>query len=156
METGHWNERSPVSGEVHHTGQTLLLIWRSRGEPTQLVVLENITFVCSIHCQLPNIPYSPDISALLYSSCTTKWVCSHSFHLSSVEEYTQCCVTCCVCVFVCVCVQVVEFYVSQSQAANHAVREAACTCIAELGTKVTISCLSLLFEKINVDLYFVY
>ena len=34
------------------------------------------------------------------------------------------------------CVQVVEFYISQSQAANHAVREAACACIAELGTKV--------------------
>ena len=31
---------------------------------------------------------------------------------------------------------VVEFYISQSEAANHAVREAACTCIAELGTKV--------------------
>ena len=35
------------------------------------------------------------------------------------------------------CVQVVQFYISQSQAANHAVREAACTCIAELGTKVS-------------------
>ena len=32
--------------------------------------------------------------------------------------------------------KVVEFYVSQSQASNHAVREAACACIAELGTKV--------------------
>ena len=32
--------------------------------------------------------------------------------------------------------QVVEFYISQSEAANHAVREAACACIAELGTKV--------------------
>ena len=31
---------------------------------------------------------------------------------------------------------VVDFYISQSQAANHAVREAACSCIAELGTKV--------------------
>ncbi len=30
----------------------------------------------------------------------------------------------------------VEFYISQSQAANHAVREAACACIAELGKKV--------------------
>lgn len=30
----------------------------------------------------------------------------------------------------------VDFYISQSQAANHAVREAACSCIAELGTKV--------------------
>ena len=39
---------------------------------------------------------------------------------------------------------------SQSQAANHAVREAACTCIAELGTKVTISCLSLLFMWIYI------
>ncbi len=34
-------------------------------------------------------------------------------------------------------VGVVEFYISQSQAANHAVREAACTCIAELGKKVS-------------------
>ena len=33
---------------------------------------------------------------------------------------------------------VVDFYISQSQAANHAVREAACSCIAELGTKVSI------------------
>ena len=33
---------------------------------------------------------------------------------------------------------VVDFYISQSQAANHAVREAACSCIAELGTKVII------------------
>ena len=32
--------------------------------------------------------------------------------------------------------QVVEFYISQTEAANHAVREAACACIAELGTKV--------------------
>ncbi len=36
----------------------------------------------------------------------------------------------------CVCVQV-DFYISQSQAANHAVREAACICTAELGTKVS-------------------
>lgn len=34
--------------------------------------------------------------------------------------------------------KVVEFYVSQSQAENHAVREAACACIAELGTKVRL------------------
>lgn len=33
--------------------------------------------------------------------------------------------------------KVVEFYVSQSQAENHAVREAACACIAELGTKIS-------------------
>ena len=32
--------------------------------------------------------------------------------------------------------KMVEFYVSQSQASNHAVREAACACIAELGSKV--------------------
>lgn len=32
----------------------------------------------------------------------------------------------------------VEFYVSQTKADNHAVREAACACIAELGTKVSI------------------
>ena len=32
---------------------------------------------------------------------------------------------------------VVEYYISQSEGANHAVREAACACIAELGTKVT-------------------
>ena len=30
----------------------------------------------------------------------------------------------------------VEFYVNQTKADNHAVREAACACIAELGTKV--------------------
>ncbi len=36
----------------------------------------------------------------------------------------------------CVCVQV-DFYISQRQAANHAVREAACICTAELGTKVS-------------------
>jgi len=30
----------------------------------------------------------------------------------------------------------VEFYISQTKADNHAVREAACACIAELGTKV--------------------
>ena len=35
-----------------------------------------------------------------------------------------------------------EFYVSQTEADNHAVREAACACIAELATKVcaAISC----------------
>ena len=32
--------------------------------------------------------------------------------------------------------QMVEFYISQSEADNHAVREAACACIAELGSKV--------------------
>ena len=31
----------------------------------------------------------------------------------------------------------VEFYISQSDADNHAVREAACACIAELGSKVS-------------------
>lgn len=31
---------------------------------------------------------------------------------------------------------VVEFYIHQSEADNHAVREAACACIAELGSKV--------------------
>ena len=40
------------------------------------------------------------------------------------------------CRVVCVYLQVVEFYISQTEAANHAVREAACACIAELGTKV--------------------
>ena len=35
--------------------------------------------------------------------------------------------------------KVVDFYVSQSEASNHAVREASCTCIAELGTKVSMS-----------------
>ena len=38
----------------------------------------------------------------------------------------------------CVYLQVVEFYISQTEAANHAVREAACACIAELGTKVVV------------------
>ncbi|XP_068751859.1 uncharacterized protein [Montipora capricornis] len=32
--------------------------------------------------------------------------------------------------------QIVEFYISQTKADNHAVREASCACIAELGTKV--------------------
>ncbi|KAJ7369805.1 hypothetical protein OS493_036321 [Desmophyllum pertusum] len=32
--------------------------------------------------------------------------------------------------------ETVKFYISQTQADNHAVREAACACIAELGTKV--------------------
>ena len=30
----------------------------------------------------------------------------------------------------------VEFYIAQSAADNHAVREAACACIAELGAKI--------------------
>ena len=30
-----------------------------------------------------------------------------------------------------------EFYISQTKADNHAVREAACACIAELGIKVS-------------------
>ena len=34
--------------------------------------------------------------------------------------------------------KVVAFYISQSQASNHAVREAACTCTAELGAKVSV------------------
>ena len=29
-----------------------------------------------------------------------------------------------------------EFYISQTEADNHAVREAACACIAELGSKL--------------------
>lgn len=33
-----------------------------------------------------------------------------------------------------------EFYISQSEADNHAVREAACACIAELGTKINKEC----------------
>ncbi|XP_064403900.1 uncharacterized protein LOC135349297 isoform X2 [Halichondria panicea] len=37
--------------------------------------------------------------------------------------------------------KVVDFYISQSQAANHAVREAACICTAELGTNVNKDCL---------------
>jgi hypothetical protein len=35
----------------------------------------------------------------------------------------------------------VDFYLAQSQADNHAVREAACACIAELGSKVDTGCL---------------
>ena len=31
----------------------------------------------------------------------------------------------------------VTFYISQTEADNHAVREAACACIAELGSKVS-------------------
>ncbi|KAF6022738.1 hypothetical protein EB796_018946 [Bugula neritina] len=34
----------------------------------------------------------------------------------------------------------VEFYISQSEADNHAVREAACSCIAELGSKIDKEC----------------
>ncbi|CAH3155687.1 unnamed protein product [Porites evermanni] len=37
--------------------------------------------------------------------------------------------------------EIVEFYISQTKADNHAVREAACACIAELGTKVDQDCL---------------
>lgn len=37
---------------------------------------------------------------------------------------------------------VVKFYISQSNADNHAVREAACACIAELGSKVSKNILS--------------
>ena len=33
-----------------------------------------------------------------------------------------------------------DFYISQSEADNHAVREAACACIAELGTKINKDC----------------
>ena len=33
--------------------------------------------------------------------------------------------------------QQVDFYISQTEADNHAVREAACACIAELGLKVS-------------------
>ncbi|KAK3733797.1 hypothetical protein QZH41_015115, partial [Actinostola sp. cb2023] len=36
--------------------------------------------------------------------------------------------------------ETVEFYVIQTKADNHAVREAACACIAELGTKVNPDC----------------
>lgn len=36
----------------------------------------------------------------------------------------------------CAVVQVVDYYISQSKANNHAVREAACACIAELMEKV--------------------
>ena len=31
----------------------------------------------------------------------------------------------------------VTFYISQTEAENHAVREAACACLAELGSKVS-------------------
>lgn len=30
-----------------------------------------------------------------------------------------------------------SFYIKESEASNHAVREAACTCIAELGNKIS-------------------
>ena len=33
-----------------------------------------------------------------------------------------------------------KFYISQSEADNHAVREAACACIAELGSKINQEC----------------
>ena len=50
----------------------------------------------------------------------------------------------CVCVCVCVqtsvtmhvCVLQVEYYIQATDSDNHAVREAACACIAELGSKV--------------------
>ena len=34
--------------------------------------------------------------------------------------------------------ETVDYYISQSEAENHAVREAACACIAELGAKVSL------------------
>lgn len=40
-----------------------------------------------------------------------------------VEEYINC---------------VVEYYIESTKADNHAVREAACSCIAELGNKVCV------------------
>ncbi|XP_064405012.1 uncharacterized protein LOC135350206 [Halichondria panicea] len=47
--------------------------------------------------------------------------------------------------------KVVDFYISQSQAANHAVRErhAACICTAELGTKVNNDCLRLYMVSVG-------
>ena len=45
--------------------------------------------------------------------------------------------------------QMVAFYVNQSEADNHAVREAACACIAELGSKVSLGPRAL----ISTDLY---
>ena len=44
-----------------------------------------------------------------------------------------------------------EFYISQTKADNHAVREAACACIAELGTKVSFFTLQLPYncQKFN-------
>jgi len=45
----------------------------------------------------------------------------------------------------------VEFYISQTKADNHAVREAACACIAELGTKVSFFTLKLPYSGKKVD-----
>ena len=45
----------------------------------------------------------------------------------------------------------VEFYISQTKADNHAVREAACACIAELGTKVSFFTLKLPYNCQNVN-----
>ena len=47
-----------------------------------------------------------------------------------------------------------EFYISQTKADNHAVREAACACIAELGTKVgflPLNCLTVA-KRLNIHL----
>jgi hypothetical protein len=43
---------------------------------------------------------------------------------------------------------VVMFYIQESEAANHAVREASCTCIAELGSKVSPQCLKLYVSRL--------
>ena len=44
-----------------------------------------------------------------------------------------------------------EFYISQTKADNHAVREAACACIAELGTKVSLFTLKLPYNCQEVN-----
>ncbi|XP_067941524.1 uncharacterized protein [Watersipora subatra] len=48
----------------------------------------------------------------------------------------------------------VDFYISQSEADNHAVREAACACIAELGSKISKDCVrpyvSMLLDALKI------
>ncbi|XP_071081412.1 uncharacterized protein [Haliotis cracherodii] len=56
----------------------------------------------------------------IYSQETWKLI-THGVGKSLVEKYIK---------------NVVEFYIAQTEADNHAVREAACACIAELGSKV--------------------
>ena len=91
--------------------------------PINVHGIEVITFLCIIH-------------VILYTTHTRRYYVAEGVRLYSQEswrivtdnrgvelvgEYIK---------------NVVDFYISQSQAANHAVREAACSCIAELGTKV--------------------
>lgn len=90
--------------------------------------------------------YEPFLSFLVPRMCLNRYYLAQGVKLYSQETWTKVFAERGIQVVAQYADQVIDFYCQQCRADNHAVREAACYCIAELATKVSEPCRNLFVE----------